>query len=60
MANPYATSMTLATKVTSALAPLLDLDSVSESQLRAFSQQQRVAEDEGAKLRFKFIILFLW
>ncbi|KAF7637101.1 Rab-GAP TBC domain-containing protein [Meloidogyne graminicola] len=56
LANPYATSMTLASKVSSALAPLLDLDSInsiSESQLRAFNQQQQqhIVEDEGDKLR---------
>lgn len=49
--------MTLASKVSSALAPLLDLDSInsiSESQLRAFNQQQQqhIVEDEGDKLRF--------
>jgi hypothetical protein len=47
--------MTLASKVTSALAPLLDPETViSESQLRAVRQEQKFAgggDDEGAKLR---------
>ncbi|KAL3118509.1 hypothetical protein niasHT_000274 [Heterodera trifolii] len=51
--NPYATTMTLASKVTSSLAPLLDPEAViSENQLRVLSQQQPATdEDESSKLR---------
>ena len=53
LANPYATLMTQATKVTSALAPLLDVDAINaEAELRYLRERQRAAEDEAAKLRF--------
>uniref|UniRef100_A0A914KWA1 TBC1 domain family member 15 n=3 Tax=Meloidogyne TaxID=189290 RepID=A0A914KWA1_MELIC len=52
LANPYATLMTQATKVTSALAPLLDVDAINaEAELRYLRERQRAAEDEAAKLR---------
>jgi hypothetical protein len=47
--------MTLASKVTAALTPLLDPEAtITESQLRYVTQQQRllVVEDESTKLRF--------
>ncbi|KAI1726786.1 rab-GTPase-TBC domain-containing protein [Ditylenchus destructor] len=52
IANPYATSLTALSKVTSIMAPLLDPDTViNENQIRAMSKMDQPTDDESTKLR---------